>query len=69
MKRTGYHASNFAWRLQLGSFYVLATLSCALATASTVTPSSSTRMGSARRAGTPPAADLPGKESGDGIPL
>ena len=37
MKRTGHHASNFAWRLQLGSFYVLATLSCALATASTVT--------------------------------
>ena len=37
VKRTGHHASNFAWRLQLGSFYVLATLSCALATASTVT--------------------------------
>ena len=28
VKRTGHHASNFAWRLQLGSFYVLATLSC-----------------------------------------
>ena len=26
-------------------------------------------MGSARRAGRPPATDLPGKESGDGAPL